>query len=261
MLNPWFLCGFIDGEGSFSCSLVKNKKTTGWKVIVIFSIILHVRDIELLKKIKICLGVGRIYISHTREAVVLEVQSIQSILILIQHLDKYPLITKKHADNVLFKEIINIIKKKEHLTLEGLAKIIALKGSMNRGLSDKLKLAFPHVILVERPIVTDQTIKNPYWLAGFVSAEGCFYVDIFKSQTKIGWAIKLGFKITQHSRDEDILRIIKECLGCGGVYKKGVNVMDYRVTKFENIMNIVIPFFQKHKIEGIKAKDFEDWIV
>ena len=163
----------------------KNKKTTGWKVIVIFSIILHVRDIELLKKIKICLGVGRIYISHTREAVVLEVQSIQSILILIQHLDKYPLITKKHADNVLFKEIINIIKKKEHLTLEGLAKIIALKGSMNRGLSDKLKLAFPHVILVERPIVTDQTIKNPYWLAGFVSAEGCFYVDIFKSQTKI----------------------------------------------------------------------------
>ena len=35
--------------------------------------------------------------------------------------------------------------------------------------------------------------------------------------------------------------------------------MDYRVTKFENIMNIVIPFFQKHKIEGIKAKDFEDW--
>lgn len=47
MLNPWFVCGFIDGEGSFSCSLVKNKKTTGWKVIVIFSIILHVRDIEL----------------------------------------------------------------------------------------------------------------------------------------------------------------------------------------------------------------------
>ena len=140
-----------------------------------------------------------------------------------------------------------------------MAKIIALKGSMNRGLSDKLKLAFPHVILVERPIVTDQTIKNPYWLAGFVSAEGCFYVDIFKSQTKIGWAIKLGFKITQHSRDEDILRSIKECLGCGGVYKKGVNVLDYRVTKFENIMNIIIPFFQKHKIEGIKAKDLEDW--
>ena len=31
------------------------------------------------------------------------------------------------------------------------------------------------------------------------------------------------------------------------------------VTKFENLINIIIPFFDKYKIEGTKSKDFEDW--
>ena len=46
-----------------------------------------------------------------------------------------------------------IIERHEHLTLEGLRKIVAIRASMNRGLSDKLKLAFPDVVPVERPIV------------------------------------------------------------------------------------------------------------
>ena len=33
--------------------------------------------------------------------------------------------------------------KKEHLTNEGLLKIVAIKASMNLGLSDDLKVAFP----------------------------------------------------------------------------------------------------------------------
>ena len=36
----------------------------------------------------------------------------------------------------------------EHLTIEGLQKIVAIKASMNRGLSDKLKQAFPNIIPV-----------------------------------------------------------------------------------------------------------------
>ena len=31
------------------------------------------------------------------------------------------------------------------------------------------------------------------------------------------------------------------------------------VTKFSDIRNKVIPFFDKYKIEGVKSLDFEDW--
>ena len=33
-------------------------------------------------------------------------------------------------------------KNKEHLTIKGLHKIVAIKASMNKGLSDELKVAF-----------------------------------------------------------------------------------------------------------------------
>jgi hypothetical protein len=37
---------------------------------------------------------------------------------------------------------------------------------MNNGLSDKLKAAFPDIKPVQRPLVTDQEIKNPVPLLG-----------------------------------------------------------------------------------------------
>jgi hypothetical protein len=42
---------------------------------------------------------------------------------------------------------------KEHLSSEGLQKIIGIKSAMNKGLSDKLKIDFPNVIPVQRPLV------------------------------------------------------------------------------------------------------------
>ena len=39
-----------------------------------------------------------------------------------------------------------MISRKEHLTMEGLCKIVAIKVSMNRGLSLELKKAFPEIV-------------------------------------------------------------------------------------------------------------------
>ena len=54
------------------------------------------------------------------------VQSIKDLDVILNHFDKYPLITKKHADYLLFKMAIDLIKNKEHLNQEGLRKLIAL---------------------------------------------------------------------------------------------------------------------------------------
>jgi hypothetical protein len=71
------------------------------------------------------------------------------------------------------------MNNKEHLTLEGLHKILALKGSLNLGLSDELKTNFPSVMQnisrIERPLVEDQKVNDPNWFAGFSSGEGCFH--------------------------------------------------------------------------------------
>ena len=56
------------------------------------------------------------------------------------------------------------MNRKEHLTIEGLQKIVNLKASLNRGLSDELKAALPQTISVQgnpRPLVQDQKILDP----------------------------------------------------------------------------------------------------
>ena len=51
MLHPWFITGFIDSEGCFILSLVRNKKLkVGWIVQLLFKIGLHNKDVDLLKK-------------------------------------------------------------------------------------------------------------------------------------------------------------------------------------------------------------------
>jgi hypothetical protein len=61
------------------------------------------------------------------------------------------------------------------LTTKGLSEIIAIKASMNLGLSDKLSQHFPDISLIDRPIVESQKIQDPNWLSGFTDGEGCFF--------------------------------------------------------------------------------------
>lgn len=51
---------------------------------------------------------------------------------------------------------VEVIANKEHLTLEGLRKIVAIRASINKGLTPKLKESFLHIIPVPRPTVEDQ---------------------------------------------------------------------------------------------------------
>jgi hypothetical protein len=94
-------------------------------------------------------------------------------------------------------------------------KIVAIKASLNLGLSDELKCSFPGVKPVPRPLVTDQEIKNPYWVSGFVTGEGCFHINTFKSKTKVGFAVNLNFYITQHLRDTELMESLVKYLNCG----------------------------------------------
>jgi hypothetical protein len=60
--------------------------------------------------------------------------------------DKYPLITLKYADYILFRQIIELMNRKEHSTVEGLS-------IHNEVRADKLKEAFPAIVAVNRPLV------------------------------------------------------------------------------------------------------------
>jgi hypothetical protein len=103
---------------------------------------LHHKDIVLLKKIQSFFGVGNITIRKKDGAIFYTVQSIKDLTnVIIPHFLKYPLLSKKRADFLLFKSIVDLMNKGEHLTTEGLNKIVGIKASMNRA----------YLILLENP--------------------------------------------------------------------------------------------------------------
>lgn len=170
-------------------------------------------------------------------------------------MDKYSLISRKRGDYLLFKQILSIIQLKEHLTLQGLQKIINIKATLNFGLSKELQLMFPETVPVPRPLRETCVIPHSQWIAGFTSAEGNFSVSLDKGIFK-----SLLFKITQHEKDEELLTAIKEYFNSGYCYlRKTENTIDFKVTKFSVVNEIIIPFFIKNPILGVKSLDFNDW--
>ena len=169
-LEPWFVTGFIDGEGCFNISIRKDDKwKIGWHVQLSFKIGLHLKDLDFLKCIQSYLKVGGIT-KQGPHSVQFVISSVKDLAVIIEHFEKYPLITQKRADYELFKQAFHLFELKEHLTYEGLCKIVAIKASMNLGLSEKLISAYPHIVPVSRPIVKTPDQFNPWWVAGFTSA-------------------------------------------------------------------------------------------
>jgi len=61
ILNPWFITGFTDAEGSFSTFIIPDLKLKiKWRILPRFAIKLHKKDIAILEAIKNTLGVGKI---------------------------------------------------------------------------------------------------------------------------------------------------------------------------------------------------------
>ena len=192
-INPWFFTGFT--EGNFSISVIKNNKSAiGFKVALFFSIGIHVKDKSLLQKIKNLLSVGTIY-KLGEQYIQLKVFSVKDLNIIINHFDKFLLKTKKRSEYELWKQVFNIIKNKEHLTKEGLRKILAIKASMNRGLNPEVKAAYTDIVPVIRPAVRDKKIEdfNGEWIAGFTSDPPTPYYFFNKKIIGVGRVWRLLF--------------------------------------------------------------------
>ena len=263
IVNPGLWSGLIDGEGSFSIIVDRNKtRKLGWRVQLKFQIGLHTKDLNLLYILQQYLGgIGSIHLARNREIVNYSIDSIEDLNKLNIHLEKYPLLTQKAADFLLFKQAVKLVNNKAHLSVEGLNQIVNIKASMNLGLSDMLKSEFAGYTPVERPVInSDNVILDPHWISGFVSAEGNFDVRIPSTNSKLGYRVQLRFRITQHSRDLRLMEKIVEYLGSGKIYKYGgKSAVSLSIVDFTDITNIIVPFFNKNAIIGIKLYDYLDW--
>jgi len=113
----------VDAEGSFFTSIFKsNTYKLGWYLKTNFAIGFGKNELSLLLQIQEFFGgIGSIIINKNENMVIFSVRKIEDLInIIIPHFEKYPLLTKKAADFILFKQIIELMKNKEHLSINGL---------------------------------------------------------------------------------------------------------------------------------------------
>ena len=232
----------------------------GFVVEAIFSITLHKTDLIILQEIQSYFGVGYIR-KDVMDKVKFRVESVKDIVNnVIPHFEKYPLITQKLADYLLFRDVVNMMINKEHLTKKGLNRIVSIKAVINLGLPDELQVYFPDIIPTLRPLVENKRVPDNQWISGFTSAEGCFKITLVKRPNRKIDQVYLVFQITQHSRDEKLLESFIAFFGCGilEASSRGPSV-NFSVYRFLDNYEKIIPFFKKYIIFGVKSDNFKDW--
>lgn len=142
MLDPNYITGFVDGEGSFSVTISpRNLKDVKWEIRPSFSISQHRKNRGILFKIKDYFGCGTIRPNRKDNTYKYEVRAICDLKDkIIPHFKKYPLQTTKRVDFQIFTSVVEIICQGRHLTKEGLAEIIELLKKLPEERKRKYKL-------------------------------------------------------------------------------------------------------------------------
>lgn len=129
----YYLAGFADGEGSFNVSFrPRQDYNEPWKVSLCFNI--SQKDKVILALFKRYLGCGTLR-SRPDGVWYYEVNNFNAIWEkVIPFFKKYRFLSaKKKRDFSKFCQIAEMVKKREHLTEDGIKRIIEIRREMNAG--------------------------------------------------------------------------------------------------------------------------------
>ena len=122
MLEPHYVSGFADGEGSFSITVSPRRSLhSGWEIRPSFSISQNKASRGVLFKIKAFFQCGYIRPSRKDNTFKYEVRDIKELTEkIIPHFQRYTLHTVKQKDFEIFKKVVHLIGEKKHLDPEGI---------------------------------------------------------------------------------------------------------------------------------------------
>lgn len=115
------------------------------------------------------------------------------------------------------------------------------------------------------------------WVVGFVDGEGCFSINFLrqpdrkeKTRTrrgyKTGYQVFYEFAVTQGVSSKKALESIRDFFGVGGLYlntrydNHNEHLYRYVVRKKDDLLDTIIPFFERHELRTKKREDFRKFV-
>ena len=251
-----WLCGFIDGEGSFR--IRKDFRRSKSPFVFEFAINLHIDDKDVFNYIKTRLNLGKV--NSYEKLCRFTVYSKAEIRQIIDILSKYPLKTTKRLDFEDWKKAFELYynDKNTNDSKENIIPIIdKLREGMNKGRPYEISKL-------------DDIKITKHWLLGFIEGEGSFFI------VKEGFATT--FTLGQISREKPLLEKIVEFFksynekfyikeSSLSIYDKakddGINQNPYseiQISNLDFLRKVLVPLLSDLNWHTKKYKDFKDWI-
>ena len=155
-LGHW-ISGFVDGEGSFNVPIRRgHDRGLPWRVALSFNV--SQVGSELPELLRLTFGVGTVrdrgdgvhYFEVTRPLELAER--------IFPLFDQFPLRGSKRTDLLVFREIADIVRSGQHLSVEGVVGILELRRPMNRG--GKRRYTEAYVLEVLRDWESSEAIRR-----------------------------------------------------------------------------------------------------
>ena len=134
-----WVVGFVDGEGCFSISVVRNTSLRlGWQIQHEFSVTQAAPSRNALERLGRLFECGRIIEQHRKDnhRTALPRYSVKARKDLVERMIPFfeanPLITVKYQDFEKFRQVISMMRDGAHLEFEGLGVIASITETMNR---------------------------------------------------------------------------------------------------------------------------------
>jgi LAGLIDADG endonuclease len=108
------------------------------------------------------------------------------------------------------------------------------------------------------------------WTVGFVDGEGCFSIGFVRQPDRAGrvgyrtgYQVVHSFSVTQAASSAAALEELHEFFGVGRIYRNQrhdnhrEHLLQYRVARRDDLLEVIIPFFERHPLRTAKRADFE----
>ena len=135
----YWISGFVDGEGCFSVSMIKNKTTKfGTQIFPEFVVTQGAKSLSALEEIQKFFNCGNIFVNkrydnHKEDLYRYCVRSIYELENkIVPFFKQNQLKTHKRNDFEIFSKIVISMSKRKHLTTKGFIEIAKLIETMNR---------------------------------------------------------------------------------------------------------------------------------
>jgi Fe-S-cluster formation regulator IscX/YfhJ len=253
-LNPMWVTGITDGEGSFSVNIQKGINKP--KINLTFKIDQKEDSAGILYDLSRYFNCGKVVIDNRGYKSFKVVKLTDILNIIIPHFDKYPLITSKHLNFLDLKKIALMLDKNDL----DINKIESIINNMNsrRSFIDKWNYLFNSKIIK----------LDPHWIQAFIDGEGSFQFGIADriSRGSTYIATTPTLEIAQNTHDVLVLSLIKQFFEAGYLKPK-FNIFDLEealsvrsVSRFVlRDSKKIIEFIDKYPMLTRKHEDYLKW--